>query len=138
VGIYASPTPSTVRPDSSVEVSLLPVGELIDAKPVDVPGGADQLPIAHEFMDDDAGYLAWLTANPHGYVVNIARGHSVSAARLHHATCRTISGQNPHNGAWTGPYVKVCADQLAAAEEWAASTVGKPIPPCGICQPSSA
>lgn len=74
----------------------------------------------------------------HGYVVNIARNHNVAAARLHHATCRTISGQNPHKGARTGPYVEVCAEELADAEGWAANTVRKPIPPCGTCHPPSA
>jgi len=138
VGIHASSEPTTVDPYSSLDVSPSPVGEIVDDKPLDVLGGAVQRPHAHEFRDDDAGYLAWLAANPHGYVVNIVRNHSVAAARLHHATCRTIGGQNPRNGAWTGPYVKVCAEQLAAAEEWATNTVRKPIPPCGICHPSSA
>lgn len=67
--------------------------------------------------------------------MNIARNYSASTARLHHATCRTISGQNPHSGPWTGAYVKVCAGKSADAEEWAANTVRKPVPPCGTCRP---
>ncbi|WP_156685609.1 hypothetical protein [Mycobacterium sp. Marseille-P9652] len=91
-----------------------------------------------EFRDDDRGYLAWLGGNPDGYVINIARKHSATAARMHRARCRTISGQNPHGGPWTGPYVKVCAEQLAELEQWAIDQVGQPIPPCGICRPASA
>lgn len=90
-----------------------------------------------EFRDDDAGYRAWLYAHPDGYVINIRRDHSATAARVHHAGCRTISGQNPLNGPWTGRYVKVCATQLADLEQWATDHVRDLIPPCGICRPGS-
>jgi hypothetical protein len=89
----------------------------------------------HEFRDDDAGYLAWLAAHPDGYVINIARGHSSSAARTHHAGCRTITGANPAGGTWTGPYLKVCAEQLAELGHWAIETVGQPILTCGNLPP---
>lgn len=136
VGIYASAETTSVGEHSALDVSEKPVGEVVNVEPVDVLAGADQRTRAHEFRDDDAGYLAWLASNPEGFVVNIARNYSVSTARVHHATCRTISGQNPHNGPWTGAYVKVCAGELVDAEEWAANTVRKPIPPCGTCRPS--
>ena len=87
------------------------------------------------FRDDDAGYLTWLATHPTGYVINIARGYSPTASRLHRAGCRTINGRNPHDGAWTGPYVKVCAEQLADLEQWAADNVREPISPCGTCNP---
>jgi hypothetical protein len=89
-----------------------------------------------EFRDDDAGYLDWLTTHPDGYVINIARSQSASTARVHHAGCRTISGQNARGGAWTGPYVKVCAQHLAELEQWAIDRVGEPIPRCGTCHPA--
>lgn len=85
------------------------------------------------FRDDDVGYLNWLAANPDGYVINIARGLSASAARVHRAGCWTINGQNPHKGPWTGSYVKVCAEKLADIEQWANAKVGVPIPQCGTC-----
>jgi hypothetical protein len=37
---------------------------------------------AREFHAD-AGYLAWLAVHPDGYVINIARSHSTTAARVH-------------------------------------------------------
>ena len=135
VGIYASAESASVTEDSSLDVPQCPVGEFVDVVPADAFAGVDQRIHAHEFRADDAGYLAWLAANPEGFVVNIARNYSVSTARVHHARCRTISGQNPHNGPWTGAYVKVCAIQAADAEEWAANTVRKPIPRCGTCRP---
>jgi hypothetical protein len=63
----------------------------------------DKAMSAREFRDDDVGYLAWLAAHPDGYVINIARSQNATEARVHHAGCRTISGQNARVGAWTGP-----------------------------------
>jgi hypothetical protein len=88
-----------------------------------------------EFRDDDVGYLAWLATNRGGYVINIARSHSTDAARVHHAACRTISGNNPHGGPWTGPYVKVCAQHMSELAQWMIDETGQQIPPCGICRP---
>ena len=34
-----------------------------------------------EFLDEDAGYLAWLAAHADGDVINIALSHSTSEAR---------------------------------------------------------
>ena len=91
---------------------------------------------AHEFRDDDAGYLAWLETHPDGYVINIARSHNTAQARVHHAGCRTISGQNPRGGPWTGPYVKVCAEHLAGLEavgdrpRRGADPAVRDLPPC--------
>ncbi len=90
---------------------------------------------AHEFRDDDAGYLTWLADHPDGYVINIGRGHSAAEAKVHHAGCWTINGKNPRGGVWTGPYVKVCAEHLVDLEQWAADQVGQSLPPCGTCRP---
>ncbi|GAB7069396.1 hypothetical protein JCM12141A_36850 [Mycolicibacterium hodleri] len=89
-----------------------------------------------EFRDDDSGYLAWLAANQQGHVINIARSHNTSQARLHAASCRTIGNRTPMGSSWTGPYVKVCAEFRADVEQWAVETVGQSIDPCGTCCPS--
>jgi hypothetical protein len=96
----------------------------------------DKAMSAREFRDDDAGYLAWIASHPDGYVVNVARSRSVTAARLHHAGCSTINGANPRGGVWTGPYVKVCAEDLVELEQWAIDELGEPIPQCGTCYPA--
>lgn len=93
----------------------------------------DEAMSTREFRDDDDGYLVWLAAHPDGYVINIARSHSATQARVHYAHCSTISGQSRRGSAWTGPYVKVCADQLAELEQWAIDRLGEPIPRCGTC-----
>ncbi|OBK01289.1 hypothetical protein A5741_05000 [Mycolicibacterium conceptionense] len=89
------------------------------------------------FSDDDAGYLSWLEDNPDGYVVNIHRSHHVATARVHRARCRTIRGENPAGGGWTGSYVKVCAQQLDELELWAVGQLGQHVQPCGTCRPDS-
>jgi hypothetical protein len=94
-------------------------------------------PSVGEFRDDDAGYLAWLAAHPDGYVINIARSCSATLARVHHAGCWTISGQNAAGVALTEQYVKVCAEQLADLDQWAINHVGEPIRRCGTCHPPS-
>jgi hypothetical protein len=91
---------------------------------------------AQEFRDDDPGYLAWIAAHPGGYVINIRRSHNPRDARLHLATCRWISGENPRGGPWTGRYVKVCADGLSELEQWATDHAGGPIRRCGTCHPA--
>lgn len=88
------------------------------------------------FDNDDPGYLAWLTTNPEGYVVNIQRSLNPSTARLHEAGCHTISGRPPRGGAWTGPYLKVCSDSLFELENWASKKTGSTIQACGTCQPA--
>src|SRR5271154_2256928 len=90
---------------------------------------------ARQFRDD-AGYQAWLEVHPDGYVINIARSHNVAEARVHHAGCRTISGQSGRGDVWTGgQYVKVCVEHLAELEQWVIHQVGEPIRGCGICPP---
>jgi hypothetical protein len=88
---------------------------------------------ANEFRDDDDGYRVWVEAHPDAYVMNIARSHNPTDARVHHASCRTISGQNPGGNVRTGDYVKVCAERRGDLDRWARDSVKKPIRRCGIC-----
>lgn len=90
-----------------------------------------------EFRDDDAGYLAWLAAHPNGYVINIARNYKTIDARTHRSSCRTINGQKQPRATLTGPYVKVCADNLWELDRWAIWGVGELVVSCGICQPAA-
>ena len=88
------------------------------------------------FDRDDVGYLRWLGTHPNGFVINILRSLNASTARLHQASCRTIGGQPPNGGTWTGQYVKVCSDSVGVLEDWARGRVGASITRCGTCQPS--
>ena len=89
------------------------------------------------FRDDDRGYTAWLTENANGYVLNIQRSMNPSDARVHEASCRTITGTPPRGRTWTGPYVKVCSPSLTELDAWALSHAESAITRCAICQPLS-
>jgi hypothetical protein len=100
--------------------------------------GAEGLGGVEVFRDEDDGYLAWVASHPTGFVVNIQRSGNPSDARLHHATCRTVSGINPRRGPWTRAYVKACSADLASLDAWALEHVGSPITRCAACQPPPA
>lgn len=149
VGIDASSGQSGVGPYDRVDLddnhrgahddaSQPYIDEVVGPAPLPETGPGTPNGNLREFRDDDASYLSWLAAHPRGYVINIARNHNVATARIHLADCRTISGQNPHRGPWTGPYVKVCAEYSADLEQWAIDNVHASIPPCGTCRPGSA
>jgi hypothetical protein len=118
-------------PAPSVQGDRLPAGEHLRV----LPSAIAEMSV-REFRDDDGGHRAWLVAHPDGYVINIARSHNASTARLHHAGCWTINGQSTHGGPWTVPYVKVCATKLAELDRWAINHVGQPIQRCGTCHPA--
>lgn len=85
----------------------------------------------HEYRDDDAGYRQWLYSSPGGYVLNIAASLNPGDAKLHLSHCATIRPHNTRSA--TGPYVKVCAPQLADLEQWAADHAMSLPPTCGAC-----
>ncbi len=85
------------------------------------------------FVDDDRGYLAWLAANPGGYVVNTTRSPRPDYLMLHRASCRHISGADERR--WTFNYAKVCGPSQASLSAWAIQTVGAEALPCSLCEP---
>jgi hypothetical protein len=85
--------------------------------------------------DDDAAYVAWIAANPAGFVINIQQGLNASDARLHLAGCRTISHENPRRGPWIGTYIKVCSVDLDALDRWAVEHARGDVAACRICHP---
>jgi hypothetical protein len=87
------------------------------------------------FSEDEDGYSRWLAEHPNGYIINANRTPSPNYLKLHRASCPTISGRPAHGETWTGPYIKVCADQKTALTEWAADEVGGSPEPCQRCGP---
>ena len=87
------------------------------------------------FIDDDDGYLAWLSDHARGYVLNAARKPTASYLMLHRADCSTI-GNVPANGlAWTSDLLKACSDDRLIIEKWARTETGGVPSLCGRCQP---
>lgn len=85
------------------------------------------------FRDDDTGYLEWLAEHPRGFVLNTNRSPRPDYLILHRATCRTIRGKPTRGGPWTGPYIKVCADDPLDIAAWAGARVGARPRRCRVC-----
>lgn len=85
------------------------------------------------FIDDDAGYLAWLTRHPGGYVLNAERTPRASYLKLHRVGCRSISGRPAAGDRWTADYIKVCAEDAGTIEEWARRETGALPDRCLLC-----
>jgi hypothetical protein len=84
------------------------------------------------FVDDDAGYLEWLAANPGGFVLNTYRNPRPSYLRLHMSTCRNISGTPANGSRWTVTYVKRCGSR-AELEDFASREIGGDVWACPTC-----
>lgn len=90
------------------------------------------------FIDDDAGYRAWISANPDGYVLSTDKP---SYGRYHRATCSAIGGGGiePSTGtAWVrGRVRKVCASELSSLMRWARQNLQiDGVKNCSWCSPS--
>ncbi|MGH3928319.1 MAG: hypothetical protein ACRDTT_36570 [Pseudonocardiaceae bacterium] len=84
------------------------------------------------FVDDDTGYLQWLTAHPDGFVLNADRNPTPAYLVLHRASCHTISGTPARGSRWTGDCIKICGMQHEL-EEFARANVGGEARACGLC-----
>jgi hypothetical protein len=71
------------------------------------------------FIDDDNGYLQWITANPAGFVVNCNREPHPRYLKLHRATCRTVTGTPANGQRWTTLYAKICSLAVEELQRWA-------------------
>jgi hypothetical protein len=87
------------------------------------------------FVDDDAGYLEWMSKHATGFVLNCARTPSASYLMLHRATCPSINGEPARGRLWTDQYIKVCSPSLSALQDWARARTGGIPKPCGMCHP---
>lgn len=88
------------------------------------------------FVDDDPGYVAWLTAHPSGYVLNTFPHVSASYLILHRARCRTVNRPLSADRQWTHQYGKTCSVERAELAAWARRETGKAVHPCGSCLPA--
>lgn len=88
------------------------------------------------FLDDDAGYLAWLATHPGGFVLNSEREPRAGYLVLHRATCGSLRPRpgRAARGGWTAAFRKTCAEDQGALIAWAGEVAGAPSA-CGMCRP---
>jgi hypothetical protein len=86
--------------------------------------------------ENDAGYVAWLSSHPDGFVVNAHSNPIPSYLRLHRASCYTISKGTFRGRSWTEVgFLKACAQNPSELERWARESVGGELDPCKKCNP---
>jgi hypothetical protein len=83
------------------------------------------------FVDDDAGYQAWLAAWPRGFVLNCHRNPSPDYLMLHRAECQFILHLGRGMTTFTGGYIKACSTDRAVIRQWARDQTGAE---CSFCQ----
>jgi len=86
--------------------------------------------MTEEFLDDDAGYIAYVRANPSCFVLNSHRIPSAAYLVIHRARCRTFGGP-PR----TSEFLKVCSESVEELEDWAGGKTGAYPDRCRTCQP---
>ncbi len=87
------------------------------------------------FIDDDGGYLAWLSRNPQGNVLNLERSFNPNDLMLHRAECHTIRGVPARGEHWTVDPIKVCSMARTELMRWALAEVGGMLAECKFCEP---
>ena len=82
--------------------------------PVDLNGvAARECGVTVErFQDRDADFQNWVDEHRKGYVINIGRSGR-GLARLHRASCWTITSRPP----FTGLYIKICSMSSAELDQ---------------------
>jgi hypothetical protein len=85
------------------------------------------------FIDDDAGYVAWVADHHGGFVLNTFPHVNSSYLVLHRASCRMVNRPLAAGRHWTHQYGKACSDDRSELGAWALRETGKDISPCGSC-----
>jgi predicted dithiol-disulfide oxidoreductase (DUF899 family) len=83
------------------------------------------------FVDDDPGYLRWLTHHPAAFVLNTTRTPSAAYLMLHRANCWTITRLQRRATTFTGDYSKLCGGR--GELEARARRLGGTAKACGHC-----
>lgn len=93
------------------------------------------------FEDDDAAYQAWLSSNPHGYVINTPKSRPASNMVIHRSRCWSISQYTAmcREGGFTErDYIKICSESVADLRDWVRQNGrldGSFSKECGHCKP---
>jgi hypothetical protein len=92
------------------------------------------------FSDDDAGFRAWITKRPRGYVLNTDNElSSRDFTRLHRASCFTLEPGFGGGSRQTADFIKVCSPNPNELNDWALANLGYGLRSlrCQHCEPTS-
>lgn len=86
------------------------------------------------FQDDDQGFFGWLDEHPDGFFLNAERSPGPRYLVLHQPACPHFKGDRAQMR-WTKDYIKLCAADSSALEDWAKEAFGELAEPtlCSSC-----
>jgi hypothetical protein len=84
------------------------------------------------FVNDDRGYLDWLSANPGSFVINMSRSPVAGQIVLHRASCGFIKGGRSSSSYWTSHSGKLCGNR-EELESFVRQADCCQLRNCGIC-----
>jgi hypothetical protein len=87
------------------------------------------------FIDEEAGYLAWLRRHREGFVLDGRRKPRLGRLMLHRALCPELKGTGRRTHWTTGPHFKACALEIQPLFEWAMAETGRSPAACLDCHP---
>jgi hypothetical protein len=98
-----------------------------------MPGNVVDMDEVVVFDAGDEPYRSWLSANPRGFVLNVARDPKSSYLKLHRPWCGYIAAPRKPGAYTERQYIKICAARREALEDWARRTAGGRLDPGCSC-----
>lgn len=90
------------------------------------------------FVNDDRGYLYWVTHHRQGFVLDGKRKPKVGHLVVYRSTSREIKSASSRRVHWTtGGKLKACCLDRAQLETWAGEETGAAAEYCPTCEPRS-
>lgn len=90
------------------------------------------------FINEERGYLSWVTHHRKGYVLDGKRKPKLSHLVIHRATCREIKVGPSQRTHWTtGAKLKACSLDRSELEEWACEEAAVLLADCESCVPQN-
>src|SRR5690242_80541 len=88
------------------------------------------------FLDEERGYLSWVTHHRQGFVLDSPRKATGKHVTVHRATCELIKRSESKRTHWTtGSRMKGCSLDLNELQMWAQTQTGSMAALCSICTP---
>jgi 5-methylcytosine-specific restriction enzyme A len=89
------------------------------------------------FENDDEGYLAWVRANPSGYVVNVDRARRYPQYPMVHRAKHALMSSPARTNYTTNEYIKICSLDLSELESLALNEYKRKLVRCSTCMSGS-
>lgn len=91
-----------------------------------------------QFVDDEAGYLAWVSEHPTGWVANADKAKTIPNYPLVHRASHALLSSPTKANYTTDRYIKACSDDVDELEAWSLAEYGKSVTWCETCAPNGA